>query len=194
MKSWAKVMVGISVILAISLMFACAGPAGPAGLTGPAGPAGPAGPKGDTGEKGPQGIPGPEGLQGPEGPQGPAGTGTVTPAEPETPSTPATGGLYDMPDIPILWVSITPDPALFGDVLTVVLKVPAGALCDITYIYEMGLRSSYKPDAVVSDADGNATLSWIPPVGGPAGLGTVELTVTLADGTVHVVTHPHAVE
>ncbi len=184
MKSWAKILVGISVILAISLLFACAGPAGPPGSTGPAGPAGPAGPQG---ERGLQGIPGPEGLQGPEGPQGPAGTGTAAPSEPEAP---ATGDPYDMPDIPILWVSITPQPALFGDEVTVVLKVPAGSQCDITYIYEMGLRSGSKPDLTVADADGNATLTWIPPVGGPAGDGTIELTVTLPDGTKHVVTHP----
>lgn len=57
-------------LLALSLLTACAGPEGPAGPPGPAGPAGP---------EGPQGPPGPEGPAGPAGQAAEAeGAGTDT--------------------------------------------------------------------------------------------------------------------
>ncbi|MFH0941764.1 MAG: hypothetical protein V1823_01905 [Chloroflexota bacterium] len=190
MKTWGKALVIISVILATLLSSACAGPPGAPG---------PAGPAGAKGERGPQGTPGPEGLQGTVGPQGlPGPVSSATPGTADNatttppPTTPAAGDPYDKPDIPILWVSITPQPAVFGQEVTVVLKVPPGALCDITMIYFDGFRSGYKPTPVTSDANGNATLKWTPAAAtNKPGEGNIELTVTLAGATAqYKLKHP----
>lgn len=188
MKTWVKALVTISVILAILLTFACAGPPGPAG---------PAGPEGSKGDRGPQGVPGPEGLQGPvgpPGPQGPAGTSS-TETTPSTPQTPVAGTPYDKPEIPILWLSVTPEPAVFGTEETVVAQVPAGSVVDLTMIYQVGIRdfrsAAAKPAVVTAPADGIVTLKWTPVrETNLPGDGAIELAVTLPGGTKHVVTYP----
>lgn len=191
MKFWGKTAVGITIIVSLLLTVAC----------GPAGPAGPPGPKGDTGPVGLQGPPGPQGsagTEGPPGPRGPEGLPGTPPAgtAPLPTTTPVVSGdPNDRPDIPVLWISITPNPGRFGTEITVVLKVPPGATCDLSLIYYTGTASAYKPDPVIADAEGNATLKWTATSGPPIALdGTLELTVTQANGTKTVVSHPYRME
>jgi len=100
-----------------------------------------------------------------------------------------------LPEIPITWVSITPDPGRFGGEITVVLKVPPGARCELSLIYYTGTPSAYQPDPVVADAEGNATLKWTVLSGPPIALdGTLELTVTQTDGTQTAASHPYRLE
>ncbi|RJO60174.1 hypothetical protein C4544_05960 [candidate division WS5 bacterium] len=156
---------------------------------------------GDRGPMGPPGPTGPEGPAGPAGPPGPAGSGSsgeTTTTTPSTPTTPTgdTGDPYDVSDFPVIWVSIEPPsgefPAGSGALITVTLKVPPGALCEIIHINAVtGTRSSAKPDSVIADADGKAVLSWNPSTQAAAGEATIELTVTKTDGTKIVVNHPY---
>lgn len=196
MKTWGKVLLAICLVLAITLTVACAGPAGP---TGPAGATGPAGPKGD---RGPQGPVGPQGLQGPVGPQGlqgPPGTGAGTTTPATTTTTPAgTGTPYDLPDVPILFLEVTPNPAVFGTEETVKLQVPPGALVELTPIYQVDTRNfrsaAAKPDNQIAPADGLVTFKFTPVVNtnlpGPAGW---EVKVTKA-GTTTPITALYKIE
>jgi len=94
---------------------------------------------------------------------------------------------------PITWVSTEPASGAPGDMITVTLKVPTGALCEITFINPgTGTRSSRKPDPVTADADGNAVLSWNTHSEARAECcGTIELTVTETDGTKTIETQPY---
>lgn len=130
----------------------------------------------------------------------PSPTPTPTPEATATPvPTPTQDATdpYNNPDWPVTWVSITPKVAIHGEgtEITVVLKVPPGSLCDITFINAgTGTRSARKPNNVVADADGNATLGpWAISVNAAAGESTIELTNTKPDGTKIVVNHPYTV-
>jgi len=128
-------------------------------------------------------------------------TPTPTPELTPTPtptSTQTTGDPYDNPDFPVIWVSIEP-PEGVGDAeteVTVTLKVPPGAYCELTFLNpNTGTRSSRKPTPVVADANGNAVLGpWRLHQNAHAGVGTIEVTVTKADGTKIVVTHPYVLK
>jgi len=188
MKTWGKVLVAISVILALLLTAACAGPPGPTG------PAGPEGQKGDRGPQGPPGPEGPQGPMGPPGPQGPAATGDTTPTE--TPTTPTTGTPYDLPDVPLLWLEVSPDPAVFGTEETVRLQVPPGAFVELTPIYQVGTRdfrsAAAKPPDQIAPADGLVTFKFTPVVNtNLPGDGAIEIKVTVPGTTTPVVsTYP----
>ena len=181
MKTWGRVLVSITLILALLLSFGCTGPPGPPGPQGPAGE----GTEGPLGRPGPVGPRGPEGPAGPPGPPGPAGTGGAA----------ATGDPYDDPSIPILWISITPETetAPAGTELTVVLKVPPLATVQITWIKASGYRSSppYSPPEGVADDNGDITFIWSPHTYMNQGEGTIEAVVTATTGKSFTVTHPY---
>jgi peptide/nickel transport system substrate-binding protein len=126
----------------------------------------------------------------------PTTTSTRAPEPSSTPaSTQTAGNPYDDPNFPVLWVSIDP-PEGVGDAeteVTVTLKVPPGALCELTFLNpNTGTRSSRKPTPVVADVNGNAVLGpWRLHQNAHAGTGTLEVTVTKTDGTQIVVTHPY---
>ena len=127
------------------------------------------------------------------------GNNTPTPtADNATPTPTATsnetaGDPYDMPEVPILWISISPTPAVFGQEITVVLKVPPGATCDIdTQYYDGFVSAKYKPPTTVADASGDVTMKWTPgATTKKPGSGFIKLTVTLADMSAqYKINHP----
>jgi len=212
MKTRGKALVGISIALAILLLVGCAGAAVSVtgtqvnsegnliltlsnGQTLDAGKVvGPQGAKGLQGPVGPQGAVGPEG---PQGPVGPAGSGTTTPTTTPTPTpTTTTGDKYDDSSIPLTWVSISPDPAVFGTEETCVVKAPAGAKVELTMIYQVSTRNfrstAAKPDNQIAPADGICTFKWTPVrETNLPGDGAIEIKVTKAGTTTAlVVTHP----
>lgn len=197
MKFWGKVLLAICLVLAVTLSAACAGPAGPAGATGPAGPEGP---KGDRGPQGPVGPQGPQGPVGPQGLQGPPGTGDGTTTTPATTSTTPTGAgtPYDLPDVPILFLEVTPNPAVFGTEETVKLQVPPGALVELTPRYQIETRdfpsAQAKPDNQIAPADGLVTFKFTPVINtNMPGLAGWEVKVTKA-GTTTPITALYKIE
>lgn len=197
MKTWGKVVISITLIVALLLPLGC-GPAGPVGPPGPPGPQGPQGPMGSSGPPGkvgpmgPQGLPGAPGPPGPQGPPGPSAEG-APPAEP-------TYGPYDDPDWPVIWVSIDPPIGRRElDKVTVTLKVPPNSLCEMVYITEIrGRYGTTTFENVIADDDGNAVLSWVinrnvTPAKRNETLGGLELTNTKPDGSKIVIEHPYTV-
>jgi hypothetical protein len=99
-----------------------------------------------------------------------------------------------LPDIPIIWESIVPPEAVAGSgaTVTITLTVPPNSKCDILYILPVtSTRSTNSVNQGISGADGKIELSF--PINNHvnAGEGTLELTVTQADGTITVVTRPY---
>ena len=113
----------------------------------------------------------------------PGGGGTDAPAVAAVPA--GTSGK-------VTWVSVAPPLAAPGDEITVVLKVPAGAKCEIIYIMSSDTRSSFKPDPVTADTGGNASVIWKSSEHTTTGEGTLELTITETEGTVTIETQPYA--
>ena len=185
MKTWARALVSITLILALLLSFGCgkAGPPGPAGPAG-VGTEGPAGPAGAPGPPGPPGTQGPEGPQGPAGPQGP-GAGTADAADAPVAVS------YDDPDWPVTWVSIDP-PEISKEILvTVTLIVPPGSTCELMYITAWaGRYAANQFPTVVADADGNAVLKLVMSSHFTTGTAGLELTNTKTDGSKIVILHP----
>lgn len=199
MKTWGKILVSITLVLALLLTFGCgpAGPAGPPGPPGPTGPAGPPGPQGPTGPVGPSGPPGLQGSAGPPGPQGPPGDSATADtdgaaAEPDGAAAAPAGDPYDLPDIPIIWESIEPPEAVAGvpTLVTFKLTVPPNSLVSIAFVTPSGAVSNYSYAEAMSGADGKITLSWETHQHHTAGEGALELTVTQPDGTKTVVKRP----
>jgi hypothetical protein len=223
MKIWGKTSVSISLILLVLLLSACSGAVGVTGASvdsnghliltlsngqtidvgNVAGPPGPQGIVGPRGEKGDKGDPGPQGPPGPSGSS--AGTSNNTTSEDNvapgnsTTVTITESDPYDRPDIPLLWLSISPNPAVRGLEETVVLKAPPGALVTLTFIYYTqnyprpdGFRSSYTPQPTVVPDDGMVSLVWTPSgrTSHPAE-GDLEVVITMPDNvTEYTVMHP----
>lgn len=174
-----KGFVGITIFLALLLSLGCGsvGPAGLKGETGDPGPAGPPGPVGPVGEVGPEGPP---------GPQGPPGVWISGDAADNTTST---YGPYDNPDWPVIWVSVDPPVVKSDYLVTVKLKVPPNSLCEIIMITPLGTKVTAKKGTAISDAEGNATVTFMTySMGMTPGVNQLELTNTKADGSKIVVT------
>ena len=186
MSNLVKALLSITLLLALALSLGC----GPAGLPGPAGPKGDTGPVGAAGPPGPVGPQGPAGPEGPPGPQGPPGTSAVT--DSGTTGTDSGGtsayGPYDNPDWPVIWVSVEPLVVRSDMLVTVVLKVPAGSLCEVLLITPLGTRVTNRTGTAIADADGNATVTFTTySMGMTPGMNKLELTNTKTDGSKIVV-------
>lgn len=155
MKLWVKMLVSLSLIIALLLTFGC--------TPGPAGPAGPKGPTGEEGLPGTQGPPGAKGPAGPQGPPGPAGPPGIwlTGQEAAPPTT--TASPYDVPDWPVTWVSVDPPEGRRElDAVTVTLKVPPKSKCDMVFYTVIGSwYSTTTFPSMTADADGNAVMSYV---------------------------------
>ena len=129
------------------------------------------------------------GPVGPQGLEGPPGTGAA-----DTGDTTITVG--DVPDFPVLWVSMDPPSGEYASgssaEITVTLKVPPGAQVELHFFNPVsGTDSSRRPDIANADADGNIVLKWIIHENAAVGEATMQVTVTKTDGTSIIVDHPY---
>ncbi len=186
------------VFLVAVVLMACAGPAGPVGPVGPVGPAGSMGstgpqgtagaaaPEGPAGRIGPAGIPG---AQGPPGEKGPAGE-LLQPDDPRAADAPkvATGTTIE-------FVSITPETVGPGEAVEYVIKTASNSKVVLIFVNPgTGTRSARSPDPGVTDADGLVTLKMNVSTMSREGEATLEVTVTLPDGSAIIKNFPFTVK